>query len=81
MDGVAHQAGDRDDDSIPDLQTYIALRRDTSGMRPSLVLAEFTAGIDLPDDVAEHPLLRGMEDATNDWCSWTNVCTLHASTR
>ncbi|KAK7690875.1 hypothetical protein QCA50_005977 [Cerrena zonata] len=72
VDAVIQQAADRDSNNIPDMQTYIALRRETSAVRPSIILAEFTAGIDLPDGVAEHPLIRSMEDATNDWCSWTN---------
>ena len=70
---VAQQASDRDDRRTPYLETYIALRRDTSACRPCFALMEFVAGIDLPDDVAEHHLIRSMEDATNDLVSWSNV--------
>lgn len=73
LKSVARQAADRDDGRTPDLETYIGLRRDTSACRPCFALMEFVAGIDLPDEVAEHPLIRSMEDATNDLVSWSNV--------
>ncbi|KAK7690879.1 hypothetical protein QCA50_005981 [Cerrena zonata] len=73
VNGVVKQAGNRDEDSIPDLESYVSLRRETSALRPSFVLIEFAAGIDLPDEVVDHPLIRSMEMAVNDWTSWTNA--------
>ncbi|KAK7690874.1 hypothetical protein QCA50_005976 [Cerrena zonata] len=72
VDAVIQQAVDRNDDIIPDMQTYIMLRRESSGLRPCLYLGEFVAGINLPSEVAEHPLFRSMENVANDFCSWTN---------
>lgn len=37
---VTQQATDRADGSIPDLESYIALRRDTSGCKPCWALIE-----------------------------------------
>ncbi|TFY65083.1 hypothetical protein EVG20_g5720 [Dentipellis fragilis] len=72
FDAVTQQAHDRICDSVPNLQTYIALRRDTSGCRPCFALVEYAAGVDLPCSIAEHPCVRTMEDAANDVVSWSN---------
>ncbi|KAK7690888.1 hypothetical protein QCA50_005990 [Cerrena zonata] len=69
---VVREAAYRDDRSTPDVESYIALRRETSAVRPSFALIEFSAGVDLPDEVIAHPLIRSMEMAINDWTSWTN---------
>lgn len=73
LQAVTQQAADRTDKAIPDLETYIALRRDTSACRPCFALMEFVAGVDLPDEVAQHPTILAMEEATNDLVSWSNV--------
>ena len=70
---VTQQALDREHDDIPDLESYIALRRDTSGCKPCFALIEYAAGIDLPDMVMNHPYIGILEDATNDLVTWTNV--------
>ncbi|KAF9237777.1 isoprenoid synthase domain-containing protein [Melanogaster broomeanus] len=69
---VAKQVEDRANGHIPDLESYIALRRDTSGVRPCCALIEYAAGIDLPDEVQAHPVIIGMEEAANDLVSWAN---------
>ena len=73
LDGTVRQAVYRDDDVIPSVDSYIALRRETSALRPCFVFVEFAARIDLPDEVYYHPVLSSMELAANDWVSWTNV--------
>lgn len=73
LDGVLQESAWREDCIIPDMESFITLRRNTSGLRPSFVLSEFAAGVDLPDEVVEHPFVRAMEDAANDWVAWTNV--------
>ena len=73
LDGTVRQAAYRDDDVIPSVDSYIALRRETSALRPCFVFVEFAARIDLPDEVYYHPVLSSMELAANDWVSWTNV--------
>lgn len=73
LDSVGRQAADRIEERTPDLESYIALRRDTSACKTCFALMEFANGLDLPDEVSEHPLIREMEDATNDLVSWSNV--------
>lgn len=70
---VRQQALDRTYDDIPDLESYIALRRDTSGCKPCFALIEFAGGYDLPDVVVEHPSIQILQDATNDLVTWSNV--------
>ncbi|KAH7884778.1 isoprenoid synthase domain-containing protein [Phlebopus sp. FC_14] len=69
---VAKQAEDRACGRIPDLESYIAVRRDTSGCKPCFSLIEYAAGIDLPDEVMSHPVIMSMEEATNDLVTWSN---------
>lgn len=63
---IMQQAADRASNNIPELEEYIALRRDTSGCRTGFALIEYATHIDLPDEVAEHPILLDLLDATND---------------
>lgn len=72
---VRQQALDRTHDDIPDLESYVALRRDTSGCKPCFALIEFAGGFDLPDAVAQHPSIQALEEATNDLVTWSNVST------
>lgn len=37
-------------------------------------MVEYSLGIDLPDFVFEHPIIRAMSDATTDIMTWPNVC-------
>ncbi|KAJ6505472.1 isoprenoid synthase domain-containing protein [Mycena sanguinolenta] len=58
---------------IPDLEFYIALRRDTSGCKPSFVLIEYANNLDIPDEVMEHPLIASLGKAANDLVTWSNI--------
>ncbi|KAG8212951.1 isoprenoid synthase domain-containing protein [Butyriboletus roseoflavus] len=69
---VAKQADDRANGRIPDLESYITVRRDTSGCKPCFALIEYAARIDLPDEVMSHPVIMAMEEATNDLVTWSN---------
>lgn len=73
---VTVQARDRAAGIIPDLEDYIAVRRDTSGCKPCWALIEYAAGLDLPDEVMEHPVIQSLDEATNDLVTWSNVGTL-----
>ena len=73
---VAQQSADRASGSIPDLESYVHMRRDTSGCKPCFALIEYAAGIDLPDQIIDHPTIRALEEATNDLVTWSNVCFL-----
>src|ERR1700730_13801613 len=57
----------------PDLETYIAIREDTSGCRAGFVMNEFSDDLDLPEEVTEHPVFLALEQATNAFVSWSNV--------
>lgn len=72
---VAQQAADRALGVIPDLESYIVVRRNTSGCKPCFALIEYGARIDLPDEVAQHPTICALEEATNDLVTWSNVST------
>ncbi|KAF8184523.1 terpenoid synthase [Mycena galopus ATCC 62051] len=72
FEAVSIQAQMRDTGYIPDLESYIALRRDTSGCKPSWALIEYGLDIDLPDFVANDPVIMALDQATNDVVSWSN---------
>ncbi|KAJ3002976.1 hypothetical protein NUW54_g5554 [Trametes sanguinea] len=69
---VTQQARDRESGDIPDLESYIAMRRDTSGCKPCWALIEYAYDLDLPDWVMEDPTIRGLEEAANDLVTWSN---------
>ena len=70
---MSQQALDRDG-AIPDLESYIALRRDTSGCKPCWALIEYANNLDIPDEIMEHPIIRSLGEAANDLVTWSNVC-------
>ncbi|KAF7325813.1 Terpene-synth-C domain-containing protein [Mycena kentingensis (nom. inval.)] len=69
---ITTQAEDRARGIMPDLQSYIELRRDTSGCKPSFALIEYANNLDIPDEVMEHPLLESLTEAANDLVTWSN---------
>ncbi|KAI0929342.1 Alpha-muurolene synthase [Taiwanofungus camphoratus] len=72
FDAVQKQTEDRDAGIIPDLESYIDMRRDTSGCKPSFDLIEYAMGIDLPDFVMDHPVIRALNQFANDLVTWSN---------
>lgn len=73
FEAVNVQAADRDSDVIPDVEEYINVRRDTSGCKPVFDLIEYALRIDLPDDVVNHPVIKALNQGTNDLVTWSNV--------
>ncbi|KAG6828179.1 hypothetical protein H0H92_008910 [Tricholoma furcatifolium] len=69
---VTQQAIDRANGVIPDLESYIALRRDTSGCKPCWALIEYANNLDIPDEVMEHPTIVSLGEAANDLVTWSN---------
>ncbi|KAG1756953.1 isoprenoid synthase domain-containing protein [Suillus occidentalis] len=53
---------------IPDLETYINLRRNASGLRMVFHLIEHTGGLDLP---SSHPVLKQLTDQACDIIAWS----------
>lgn len=81
FEAVNIQAQDRDAGVIPDLESYIDMRRDTSGCKPVFDLIEYALRIDLPDSVVENPVIRALNQSSNDLVTWSNVCIRTGSTR
>ena len=73
---ITIQARTRTSGIIPDLEDYIVLRRDTSACKPCWALVEYANGLDLPDEVMEHPIIQSLDEAANDVIAWSNVGTL-----
>ncbi|KAH8103083.1 isoprenoid synthase domain-containing protein, partial [Cristinia sonorae] len=69
---VTQQAQDRQNGVVPDLESYISLRRDTSGCKPCWALIEYAYNLTLPDEVMEHPIIVALGEATNDLVTWSN---------
>ncbi|KAI0780394.1 terpenoid synthase [Trametes elegans] len=72
FEAVHQQARDRDAGVIPDLESYINVRRDTSGCKPVFDLIEYAMGIDLPEDVVTHPVIMALNQGANDLVTWSN---------
>ncbi|KAG1858061.1 isoprenoid synthase domain-containing protein [Suillus subalutaceus] len=69
---VAKQLDDRAKGNMYELQYYIAVRREIGAMKLCFALIEFAARIDLPDEVLSHPVVKALENATNDYATWVN---------
>ncbi|KAF8623351.1 hypothetical protein AX15_006423 [Amanita polypyramis BW_CC] len=72
FDAISTQAKTRADSEVPDLESYIDCRRDTSACKPCWALIEYIHDFDLPDYVAEHPIIEALGEAANDLVSWAN---------
>ncbi|KAJ6501917.1 isoprenoid synthase domain-containing protein [Mycena sanguinolenta] len=72
FEAVNIQAHMRDTDCIPDIESYIAIRRDTSGCLPCWALIEYSLDIALPEFVAEDPVIKALNQSTNDLVTWSN---------
>ncbi|KAJ7137913.1 terpenoid synthase [Mycena epipterygia] len=72
FEAVHVQAEMRDTGIIPDLESYIALRRDTSGCKPCWALIEYGLDIDLPQFVVDDPVVMALNQSTNDLVTWSN---------
>jgi hypothetical protein len=67
------QATDRAEGVVPDLESYISLRRDTSGCKPCWALIEYANNLVIPDEVMEHPIIQSLGEAANDLVTWSNA--------
>ncbi|KAH9928095.1 terpenoid synthase [Fomitopsis serialis] len=72
FEAVQLQTIDRDSGLIPDVESYIDIRRDTSGCKPSFDLIEYAMGLDLPEYVVDHPIIKALNQAANDLVTWSN---------
>ncbi|KAJ7029378.1 terpenoid synthase [Mycena alexandri] len=72
FEAVHIQAQQRDSDCVADLESYISLRRDTSGCKPCWALIEYALDIDLPPFVVEDEVIMALNQSTNDLVTWSN---------
>ncbi|KAJ8480777.1 hypothetical protein ONZ51_g6432 [Trametes cubensis] len=72
FEAVHQQARDREAGIIPDLESYMNVRRDTSGCKPVFDLIEYAVDIDLPDFVVTHPVIQALNQGANDLVTWSN---------
>jgi Terpene synthase family 2, C-terminal metal binding len=70
---VHQQASYRSDGTDPDLETYIAMRRETSGCKPVFDLIEYSLDLELPEEVVDHPIILALNQSANDLVTWSNV--------
>jgi hypothetical protein len=73
FEAVQQQALDRTDGNVPDLDTYVELRRETSACKPVFDLIEYSLDLELPDAVVEHPVIVALNNGANDLVTWSNV--------
>ncbi|KAJ7080410.1 terpenoid synthase [Mycena belliarum] len=73
FEAVKTQTWQRDTEVILNLEEYIELRRDTSGCKPCWALIEYAMDIDLPDFVADNPVIMALNQSANDLVTWSNV--------
>ncbi|KAG2031011.1 terpenoid synthase [Suillus americanus] len=60
-----------DSTCIPDLETYVDLRRNASGLRMVFHLIEYAGGLDLPERASSHPVLKQLTDQACDLIAWS----------
>ncbi|KAH7910078.1 isoprenoid synthase domain-containing protein [Hygrophoropsis aurantiaca] len=65
-----HLAQNAQSDVVPDLESYVELRRDASGFRMAFDLVEYAGGLELPEQVFGPAMLRLIECAC-DIVAWS----------
>ena len=73
FEAVKQQALCRSDGIVPEFDTYIEMRRETSGCKPVFDLIEYSLDLELPDAVVEHPVIVALNNGANDLVTWSNV--------
>lgn len=76
---VIREMEDHRTKSVRNVADYLALRRDTCGAAPSLVIIEF--GLDLPDYVLKHPVVASLREGAIKLIAIINVCRAYFTTQ
>ncbi|KAF8553877.1 terpenoid synthase [Imleria badia] len=77
-DSQVTQSRNRSQDRIPSVEEFILMRRATIGGAMVEAMVEYSLDLDLPDEVFESPIIKGMSDATNDLMTWPNdLCSFN----
>lgn len=72
LHGYVQEAINRRDGTVPDIHTYIILRRLTGAMEPLFELIEFCNHLMLPNFLREHEIWRNLKIKTNNIVCWCN---------
>jgi 5-epi-alpha-selinene synthase len=72
FEGCAWEAETRVNGTCPDVETYIHMRRLTSGAYPMIDLIEAADGIRLNEEIWSNPIIKEMIELTNDQLGWAN---------
>ncbi len=70
---MAQEAEYRERGEVLDMESFKHLRRENSAIRLCFGLFEYSLGIDLPDEIFEHPIFESLYWATADMVCWANV--------
>lgn len=70
--GFGREAELRETGEVLDVESYDVLRRDNSAVRYCLSLVGYILGLDLPDEIYEHPVYLEMHLAAVDMITWSN---------
>lgn len=73
MEGVQKEAEYRASGKVVDMEHYHCVRRGNSGVLACFALFEPALGIELPDEVVEHPAFKETSIIGMDLICWANV--------
>ncbi|KAI0739545.1 terpenoid synthase [Daedaleopsis nitida] len=76
--GQAIAARDAAEGIIPDLESYISTRRDSAGVKMLLDLIQYAGGLNVPQQIYEHPLLRRLRQDAADIIVWSTDIAAYA---
>jgi 5-epi-alpha-selinene synthase len=72
LDGCVQEAANRSKEILPDIDTYIILRRLTGGMEPLFELIEFCNHLNIPYSLRRNDTFKKLKMMTNNIICWCN---------
>ncbi|PCH42336.1 terpenoid synthase [Wolfiporia cocos MD-104 SS10] len=72
VNAFAVEAELREQKKVLELDSYMVLRRENSAIRTCFGLFGYVLGVDLPDEIFEHPIFMRMHIAAVDMVAWSN---------
>ena len=64
LDAIVQEAADRSINHIRDIDSYLVIRRDSSGIRPALAICELY--LKIPNSVMAHPAIEKLTELAVD---------------
>ena len=74
INGVIAETDQRSHSDVPNIDDYISMRRNTSGVKPCFVLLEM--GLEIPDDMIHHPAIEELSILAIDMIALANVSSI-----